>query len=68
MAMKFLRRLRVYLGLNFVQASKSPNLGTVAKGVNFVLEVVWIWLGEQDISVYHYLYISIHKYIFVLLM
>ena len=45
------------------------------KGVNFVLEAVLVWLGERNISVLVdtdvpfrencYLYISIHKYMFV---
>ena len=49
-----------------------------SKGVNFVLEAISIWPGEGNIPVlidtgvlfqnYRYLYISIHKYIFVLFM
>ena len=45
------------------------------KGVNFILEAVTVWPRERNISIvvdndapfrdYRYLYISIHKYMFV---
>ena len=53
-------------------------LTLLIKRVNFVLEAISIWPGEGNIPVlidtgvlfqnYRYLYISIHKYIFVLFM
>ena len=53
-------------------------LTLLIKRVNFVLEAISIWPGEGNIPVlidtgvqfrnYRYLYISIHKYIFLLFM